>query len=111
MQQFNVHGVPVLDKDGKIVGNMSVTDLQHFLKWDIETLKVSAKDYFENINVNRVPLVTCTLNSKFVDVIKQVVEKKVHRVYVVDENNKPVDIITLTNILETTFYLATGKKY
>lgn len=34
MQQFNVHGVPVLDKDGKIVGNISVTDLQVFLyKW------------------------------------------------------------------------------
>lgn len=30
IQQFNVHGVPVLDKDGKIVANISVSDMKVF---------------------------------------------------------------------------------
>lgn len=28
MDQFNVHGIPVLDKDGKIVANISVSDMK-----------------------------------------------------------------------------------
>jgi CBS domain-containing protein len=28
MEQYKVHGIPVLDASGRIVGNISVTDLQ-----------------------------------------------------------------------------------
>jgi hypothetical protein len=43
------------------------------------------------------------------DVIHQLATCGVHRTYVVDNNGKPVDLITLSNILNCIYTLATGK--
>jgi len=111
MRTYNVHGIPVLNDDGKIVGNISVGDMRHITKWELGALKLTAKEFFVSLNTDRIPLVTCTTSSKFYEMICHLAKAKVHRVYVVDKDDKPVDIITLTNILDTVLTLATGKKY
>jgi len=111
MNKYNVHGVPVLNHDGVIIGNISVSDMKHVIKWELAVLKSTAKDYFHSLNPDRHPLVTCTSSTKFSEIISQLVKTKVHRTYVVDKDGKPVDIITLTNILDAILTLATGNKY
>jgi len=111
MQKYNVHGIPVLNQAGTIVGNISVSDMKHVIKWELDSLKSTAKDYFASLNPDRIPLVTCTISTKFSEVINQLAEAKVHRMYVVDKDGKPVDIITLTNVLDAILTLATGRKY
>jgi len=111
MQKYNVHGIPVLKQAGTIVGNISVSDMKHVIKWELDSLKSTAKDYFASLNPDRIPLVTCTISTKFSEVINQLAEAKVHRTYVVDKDGKPVDIITLTNVLDAILTLATGRRY
>jgi hypothetical protein len=62
MQKYNVHGIPVLDKEGKLVGNISVSDMRviyivkwshimkHIVKWEIAALSNSAKDFFAQVS-------------------------------------------------------------
>jgi len=101
MNTYNVHGVPVLDLDEKIVGNISVSDIKNIMKWDIEAFNATVKEYFEKLCPERIPLVACTLDSTLSEILSQLTGAKVHRIYVVDKLTRPVDIITLTNILET----------
>lgn len=108
MQKYNIHGVPVLNKEGKLIANISASDMKHIVKFDIEVLKATAKEFLEHIEGGPRPVITCTKSTKFVEVLDQLASSRVHRTYVVDEAGALVDIITLTNVLDTIGALATG---
>lgn len=138
MQKYNIHGVPVLSKDGQIIGNISASDMKvpqselHILlilstahcqtrSRSIEgisspilptcqSIHMHFTDWIPlQVNPDHSPVIKCTTSSTFLEMLTQLVEKKVHRTYVVDAEGKPVDIITLTNILHAIDLFATKK--
>jgi len=109
IEKYNVQGVAVVNRDGILIGNISVSDLKFFVKSSLlEALQTPIRDFFHKQGSSRVPLVTCSPDSKFLDVLKLFSKHKVHRVHIVDPDQKPVDIITLSNVLDTVVNYATG---
>jgi len=108
ISKHNVHGLPVIDAEGKLVGNISVRDLKHMVATDLTHLGIPIKEFFAKYTGPRPSLLTCSPSTKFVDIISMIAESKVHRVHVVDSDFKPVDIISLGNILDISLLFATG---
>jgi len=110
ISKYNVHGLPVVDSDGKLVGNLSVRDLKYMVASDLTHLGISIKEFFAKFTGPRPSLLTCLPSTKFVDIVSMIAESKVHRVHVVDPDYKPVDIISVGNILEIALLFGTGTR-
>lgn len=108
----NISGLPVLGTDGKLVGNISETDLQaiqsnaQYLKMLYlpihEYLDLMHKHHSEEPRNYRMrPVVKCEGVDTFRQVVERIVENKVHRCYVVDSAGKLIGLISLHDILAT----------
>jgi predicted transcriptional regulator len=76
--------------------------LQYILEWELELLNAPISDLFKELG-NRPAPKSCHENSTFAEVIQLFAETKVHRIYVVDQDKRIKDVITLTNVLETIY--------
>jgi len=115
IQKYNIQGLPVVDVDGKIVGNFSVSDIKYMVSSDVGseeniTLKMSIKDFIEKNKDKRPPLLTCSPSTKLLEVISLFSDNKVHRIHVVDKDKKPVDIVSTSNVLDVILLFATGQR-
>jgi len=107
MQQQNVTGVAVLNDQGVVIGNLSVRDLKglrlenqlfhrlfqsvhNFLRHLREQLKEGERPKRKKV-VHR----TDTLEH----VIEILVNENIHRVYVVDQELKPIGVVSLKDVL------------
>jgi len=90
-----VTGLAIIDSSGKLVGNLSASDLKGLTIENFHTLSKPLRDRFPS----KEP-VTIKRGSSLGDAIARLVENKIHRVYVVDDNNKPVNVISLTSVMK-----------
>jgi len=103
----NVSGLGVVNEHGKLVENISLRDLkavQHDgrMMW---RLHQSCKHFLEKVR-NETPeerrpshVICVTPKDKFSHVIQLSVNHGIHRIYVVDEEKKPIGVISLKDIL------------
>jgi len=106
MQKQNVSAVAVVDNDGKVVGNLSLRDLkairlenqlfarlfqttQHFLR--------RLREEFPSARPKTKQVVT--VDDTLGHVIKVLVDHSIHRVYIVNSDQKPIGVISLRNVL------------
>jgi len=90
--------VGVVDSDNKLLGNLSASDLRGVKSGEVEQLlSLPIADFLQS--QSRVPLTTCSPSSTLRQVIRLLVENRIHRVWVVDAENHVVGLITLTDIL------------
>jgi len=102
----NVYGVAVVDNDGKFVGNISAADLQYcvdenlsFLGYPIEdVIEANPQKKFQSVNPG-----VCLPSWSLIEVMKLMVQARVHRIYVVDSmhNFHPIGVITMTDVLDS----------
>jgi len=108
-----VSGVAVVDKSGKLVGNVSATDLQFMTLSDpkaiLHEFQSPISEFFRTKEKSQIfgrgdrphPFDPVTISSK--DKLEEVANKllthKIHRLYVVDEQKKPLQVLTLTDVL------------
>ncbi|EGC40456.1 hypothetical protein DICPUDRAFT_96258 [Dictyostelium purpureum] len=112
MNLHKISAVPVLnDNDNKIIGNLSINDLYGLKESTIKLLleptlsflninqnnQHNNNDLLQNKNKPDHPVVL-TLNDTFKDAIERVSQNKIHRVWIVDDNNVPISLISLTDI-------------
>jgi CBS domain-containing protein len=112
-----VTGIAVVDEQGKLVGNISASDLTrthykpigpiiHDLYQPIKYfnyIRTSSKDKILMAEMPRYPPITVQPNDTLEAVMKTIVENKIHRVYLVDDNSKPVGVISLGDIIAALF--------
>ncbi|KAH9617576.1 hypothetical protein KSS87_004014 [Heliosperma pusillum] len=113
MRLKSVGGIPVVERDGKAVGNISIRDVQ-FLLTAPEIYKdcrhvsskdflVASKKYREEHREGSTPIlsgmVTCRKESTLNEVIRTLDKLKIHRIYVVDEDDNLEGLITLRDII------------
>lgn len=98
-----VSAVGVVDKEGILVGNISASDIkmiEHdarhlprlFNSVEVFTIKCNQ---FNNVDGE---VVTCSIDDKLESVIQKLSERKIHRIYVVDEKKKPVGVLSVSDL-------------
>jgi len=100
---YDVSGIGVVDKNGKLIGNVSASDFKDigFSAGMFKKLFVPIESFLnrkiEGENVPR--LVWAYKTTHLSDVLYKLRSNRVHRVYILDENDEPYGVITMTDIL------------
>jgi len=108
MSTQNVSGVGVVDKDGKLVGNISLRDLKAIssdgrLFWRLhQTVKnflMKIKNEYQEKDQRPTHVITTTETQTLEMVIRKIHDNKIHRIFVVDAHHKPTGVISLKDVL------------
>lgn len=88
--------VPVVDPDtGALVGTLSASDIRSVAPDNINQVKLTVKDFLKSF---KTPIVV--QKSDIVeDVVKTMLTNHVHRVWLTDGDNKPVGVVSLTDVI------------
>jgi len=121
MKDHKVSSIAVVE-NGILVGNISVNDIklmEHDLKY-LNFLGLSVSEYLKLVNdphslhqerhpirlevlrkmdIVKGPVVRCTLDSSFGFLIKTMLYYQTHRIYIVNDSNQPIGVISLHDIL------------
>lgn len=98
MQESKVNGLAVLDDEGRIVGSLSTSDLRRLTVHTLNRLTETLQEFLSLDKPQLPPTVTpsTTLNAT----IMILASEHIHRVWVIDEQQKPIGIVTLTDIIK-----------
>ncbi|MBA0667598.1 hypothetical protein Goklo_000662 [Gossypium klotzschianum] len=108
MRDNHVGGLPVVEGPSKkIVGNVSIRDIRHLLlKPELFSnfRQLTVEDFISTVvstgqEIGRVTTpITCKVDSTLGSVIQSLATKRVHRIYIVDEN-EVTGVITLRDVI------------
>jgi len=98
-------GVAVVDASGVLVANTSGQDLKLFVKTpSLSLLQIPIIDFLKQIRSLSVdimaPVITCKPTDSFAMVIAKLAATKVHRLFVTDDDFKPIKVISITDVLK-----------
>jgi len=106
MNGTDVSGLAVIDDDGRIVDNISLRDLKAMapdagLFW---RLFGTTKTFLEKLQAERLggrpySVQVCSTDDTLGDIIKRLVDQKIHRIYITDSDQKPIGLLSLKDIL------------
>jgi len=100
-----VSGIAVIDRvKGTLYGNISASDINQIGEdaGHISRLFLSIEEYLGIVCGGKAPTPFAVhLSTTFVDVLRQMINRSVHRIYITDAENKPIGVISLTDILVT----------
>jgi len=118
MSEKNVNGLAVVNNLGELVGNISISDIK-LIGWNADFWNLMGfpikeylqqlsnhpksviRDYnFWTIDKPQHVILKCKMDDKLKNVLKMMCFYKVHRVYVVDHQLKPISIISMQDILK-----------
>lgn len=102
MVRQSVSSLAVLNDDGTLFGNISLSDLknQHFDMDVMHRARLSVEQYLQISGGVKRP-VTVTNEDTLAHAVRLVVSHHIHRVYVVDAQGRPVGVLALRDILHT----------
>jgi CBS domain-containing protein len=101
LNAWQIGALCVCDDYGKLVANFSVSNLVHL--WSARSeigadLSRSVYNYLETYAPNALQPVTCTRKATLVDALTTMIEKQVHRLWIVDDEHKPVGVFSFTDL-------------
>jgi CBS-domain-containing membrane protein len=114
LSQAHVTGAPVIDAEGRCAGVLSATDFVHWAEagsrpkaadeqaawscsWQIfepDTLPQDAVRHYMTADP-----VTVTVSSRIGELAQMMLDARIHRVIVVDANQRPIGIVSSTDLL------------
>lgn len=98
MSTSSIYGVAVVDNKGKLCGNVSATDVKGITNETFWKLELPIREFLSKRQ--KLPLVVCGPEETVKEVIRLLAEKRVHRLYVIDDSGKPMNVITLTTVMK-----------
>jgi len=105
MHEKRISAVGIVDESGKLIGNISVSDLKS-IGFDGESLSSLYKPISEFMQSSQrgktttfAAPVCVTPQSTYSEVVAQLVNNHIHRVYIVDDNCAPVGIVSQLEVL------------
>eukprot|EP01027_Heterolobosea_sp_BB2_P001692 GEZU01002522.1.p1 GENE.GEZU01002522.1~~GEZU01002522.1.p1 ORF type:complete len:328 (-),score=91.35 GEZU01002522.1:327-1310(-) len=94
-----ITAVGVVNAEGDLVGNLSASDLKGITSKTLGDLALPIKEYLAKYNRHTAPI-TVTLENTLADIMNLLVEKNIHRVWVVEKGQrKPVGVVTTTDVM------------
>lgn len=96
-------GIAIVDDTGVLTGNTSASDVRLFFEHH-ETLNQPILDLMNKIRrlqtKARAPSFTCHSSDTIEHVISKMVATHTHRVFVVDDNHRPIRVVSITDVLK-----------
>jgi CBS domain-containing protein len=113
MKEQKISAVAVVDNEGKLVGNMSAGDIKT-VGFDVRffsLLSQPVKTYLQLVHFGwtqegeqkepkRPFVVKCSPSDSLAYIMKLIVLYRVHRVYITDEQDRPIGVVALADILQ-----------
>eukprot|EP00996_Jenningsia_fusiforme_P004001 NODE_47_length_3844_cov_23.120158_g41_i0.p1 GENE.NODE_47_length_3844_cov_23.120158_g41_i0~~NODE_47_length_3844_cov_23.120158_g41_i0.p1 ORF type:complete len:1208 (-),score=183.67 NODE_47_length_3844_cov_23.120158_g41_i0:85-3708(-) len=102
LRKQNLTALGVVDRDGRLVGNLSASDVRGFTVQNIMNFALPVERFLarRSEGVGAPPkIVTCTSRGSFLSVLQLCTYHRIHRVYIVNTRNEPVSVVTLTDLL------------
>ncbi len=103
IRKYDISAVPVINAvTGKIHGNISARDVRLLVMSNRITalLNLTAGAYLSTVTgVTVSSALTCTPDDTLEEVIKRLVQSRIHRIYVVDSQQHVIRVVSLRNIL------------
>ena len=95
-----INAVAIVNDNDKIIGNLSSSDLRGITRYTLGRLFLPVMDFLGEMHGGKVPTpVTCSLNTSLLDIMNLVHKFRVHRVWIVHEDGRLIDVVTLSDIL------------
>jgi len=95
----NISAAPVINSQGSLIGTLSISDLRALRKESLSSLLQPLR-LFKEIEEGVVINVVCTPHDTLSDVLAILAGTQLHRVWITNENNAPVSVISLTTICD-----------
>jgi len=113
LSQARVSGAPVIDRLGRCIGVVSATDFVHWaedVREGARRARACVCSDWQVIDPSELPTdavaaymtadpVTAPDTTPLADVARMMLDAHIHRVVIVDENNRPLGIVSSTDIL------------
>lgn len=100
MKRLAVRGVPVVDRNNRLIANFSASDLLGLTEESFPLLALNVKDFLYRMYGFPKPPIFCKINDSVETIMLKFAVHKVHRIYVVNDTMQPTGIITLTDIMQ-----------
>lgn len=92
--------VAVVDRDGKLAGNFSAADVRGLFQEKFPSFLAEVQVYLQDHAPASLQPTVVRPDHTLDSVVKSIVEQKVHRVWVIDAEYRPIGVITLTDIVK-----------
>lgn len=100
MKTNRYSGAPIVDDQGRLVCNFSATDIIHMKPAQFPALSLSVPDFISQIYGFIAPPVSIRPHDSVELLLYKFVAHKIHRIFVVDNQFKPIRVLTLTNVMQ-----------
>eukprot|EP01114_Cavostelium_apophysatum_P017569 TRINITY_DN5256_c0_g1_i1.p1 TRINITY_DN5256_c0_g1~~TRINITY_DN5256_c0_g1_i1.p1 ORF type:complete len:309 (+),score=47.55 TRINITY_DN5256_c0_g1_i1:135-1061(+) len=95
-----ISAVAVVDfQTGELINNLSASDLKGITEETFWRLESPIHHVLLHMGPQKLPAVTCTPNTNLGELLDKFAQYGVHRIYVVSPDHKPINVITLTDVL------------
>lgn len=95
----SLNAIGVLDaKDGRLIGNLSTSDVRHLTKENYTKVDKKVEDFFDG---QMAKPVVCFAKDNLKEVMTKAVAAKTHRIYIIDSAEKPLGVVTFGDIIRT----------
>jgi 5'-AMP-activated protein kinase regulatory gamma subunit len=101
MLRRDLTSVPVLDEDGKLVTALTINHLKGLRSGDFHLLLSTVPKFIQKISpAGWTQVEKCLPSAPFSEVLQKLYDHSTHRVWVVEQDDKLVGLLTLTDILK-----------
>jgi CBS domain-containing protein len=104
MHKRKLSALAIIDEDGKLVGNLSASDLKGLVNFPFPRLLELLPDFLRTIRNQNEKSVDYLISVRESDTLKEAWQRMckdhVHRVYVVDNNNKPIGVASMQDLIQ-----------
>jgi len=102
----NMESLAILDKDGKLENQISANDIRLLSLFGdfFDNLELTISEYIAKIHdyCHRPrESFLCRRNEPVLDVIRRFTSRRVHRLFVVDEDSRPICVVSISDILRS----------
>jgi len=103
MSKLDLSGLAVVNDEGALIHNTSATDIKLWLSAS-SLLNMSIEAFLIEIRKasldERYPVTICTAKDSFKRAVEKLKATKYHRLWIVDEEKKPIGVLALTDIFK-----------
>jgi len=99
MRDKKLLAIPLVNEKQEILGCLSATDLKTLTIVNWPRVFDDAQDFLRRFHSDSMTPLTVTEESTFSEVLGKMSHNKVHRLYVVDNKNHPIGVVTMTDVM------------
>jgi len=99
LTMYDVQGVAVVNKSGDVVASLSASDLRGLNQKSFKTALLPVTEFLKLAHAQPQNMVTCTRGEKVGSVMKKLLDAKVHRAWVLDDDKSPFGTVSMTDII------------